>query len=87
MLKVFLEYFDNTAGGRLLAQTPATHCDSFWFTGVDQCDMALKICIEFLPQYVSLSSEFVAMNDFFTYSPISFTGTQVCPNAQLDGWT
>ncbi len=52
MLKVFLEYFDNTAGGGLLAQIPATHCDSFWFTGVDQCDMALKICIEFLPQYV-----------------------------------
>ncbi len=44
-LQILLEFYDNTAGGGLLYNL-AKHCDPFWFTGLDQCDMAMKICVE-----------------------------------------
>ncbi len=43
-LMVLLEYFDNTAGGGGLFHYGK--CDPFWFTGTDQCDMAISVCIE-----------------------------------------
>lgn len=44
-LSVFLEYFDNTAGGGML-MSAKQRCDPFWFTGFDKCDMAIVVCVE-----------------------------------------
>lgn len=41
---VLLENFDNSAGGGYLFQ--GKHCDPFWFSGVDQCDISLSVCVE-----------------------------------------
>lgn len=59
-IEILLEYYDNSAGGGLLAQIPPAHCDQFWFTGVDQCDLALQICVE--PSTGSQNPLFCATN-------------------------